>query len=269
MKDMESNAKGEMSALEHLQYLNIGLFSTIRFSQSRDGLGILNQSIGEHKIGMLNVVDVVRPKLEKHFDVDWRKVDKMIRYHDVGEIEAGEIPVFKKTEADRVSEQEALDQILERFPGELGREICDVLKEKEELQTIEARIVHAIDKIEPQIIIATERGIAELRDLHQKVGTNITQLELVRNKILRNLFVEWELDVLVELLDETWERMIELGILDEDPQLKLELEVKVESQEDLEAQADKESERDREIREEMKQETREWGLEQELEKEER
>ena len=101
------------------------------------------------------------------------------------------------------------------------------MREKEELETIEARIVHLIDKIEPQIIIATEKGIQEIRDLYQSTGINIVQYAIQKNNYLRSLLVEWELDVdiLVELVEEIWERQKELGILEEDPQLRLELEL--------------------------------------------
>lgn len=235
MKDPESN-----SLLDHLQFLNIGLFSTVRFSQSRDGLGILNQSIGEHKIGMQNIVDVTKRRIDERFDVNWDVVDKMIRYHDVGEIKSGEITCIKKNDHDRLIEQNALEEILENFPEELGTEIYELLREKEERKTIEAKIVYAIDKIEPGILIATERGIAELRDLHKQIGSNLIAFEVMRYKMVKNLLIEWELDVLLELFEETWERQLELGLLQEDPQLKLELETDIENEKSLEGQQETE-----------------------------
>ena len=214
--------------LEHLQYVNLGMAGTIRFAKKREGFGVLNQSVSEHLVGMSNIIDIAKRQLSGRYPfADWDKVDKMLRYHDVGEIETGDVVKIIKNGEHTEKENKAIDRILEQFPEELGGEISELLREKEELETIEARIVHLIDKIEPQIIIATEKGIQEIRDLYQSTGINIVQYAIQKNNYLRSLLVEWELDVdiLVELVEEIWERQKELGILEEDPQLRLELEL--------------------------------------------
>lgn len=218
--------ESKREVLDHLQYLNLGLASTIRFAKKREDIEILSQSVSEHLVGMLNILDVVKPELDKRHSVDWGKVDKMVRYHDVGEIETGDIVEIKKSEDQKEEELKVVEKLLAGFPGELGGEIAELLREKEEYETLEARIVHIIDKLEPEIIIATERGIQEIKDLHLRHGIDVAAYSQKKFDYLRNILIEWELDVdvLVELVEETWERQVELGILDEDPQLRLELE---------------------------------------------
>ncbi len=148
----------------------------------------------------------------------------MVRYHDLGEIETGDIIEVVKTEEDGLNERDVVNGILERFPRELGDEIKEILIEKEEHESIEARIVHVIDKIEAQILIATENGVEEVKNMHRSLGINLADYATRKISKLRDILIEWELDVLVELLDEVWERQKELGILEEDPQLRLELE---------------------------------------------
>ncbi len=53
------------STLDHLQYLNVGFASTIRYKQNRNGQGILNQSVSEHLVGMLNILDVFKEDLNR------------------------------------------------------------------------------------------------------------------------------------------------------------------------------------------------------------
>lgn len=254
-EEIEENIGGR-EKIQHLQTVGHGLSSVVRYNQKREGLGILNQSVAEHKFNMLLIKDVFKDRINEQHDVDWDKVDKMVRYHDVGELVEGDIICVNKTDADRELERLHEYDVVSDFPTELGDEIIDLLREKEELESIEARITHVLDKLEPEILIATERGIKEIKDLHREQGIGIEEYAFKKFNHLLKVLKEWELDCLIETVEELWERQVELGILKDDPQLVIETEEGKELEEEgadqkreieIEIEEEKETEKEREM----------------------
>ena len=81
-------------------------------------------------------------------DVDIDKVIRMCLIHDLGECFIGDIPTFAKTAADDAREEAALMDWVRRLPQPVSGEMEALYREMIELQTPEAKLYKAIDKLE-------------------------------------------------------------------------------------------------------------------------
>ena len=80
--------------------------------------------------------------------VDMDKVIRMGLIHDLGEIFTGDIPTFLKTDAHRDHEDDLLAQWVATLPAPYGEEMAALYAEMTALQTTEARLYKALDKLE-------------------------------------------------------------------------------------------------------------------------
>lgn len=83
--------------------------------------------------------------------VDIDKVIRMCLLHDLGEAVTGDIPTFLKNEVHEEIEKKAVDGLLSGLPEPLYREVTALFAEMEALETKEARIYKALDKLEAVI----------------------------------------------------------------------------------------------------------------------
>ena len=84
-------------------------------------------------------------------EVDMDRVVSMCLIHDLGECFTGDIPAFDKTDADRKTEDELLDNWVKSLPEEVSRSMSELYAEMSEQVTPEARLYKAIDKLEAVI----------------------------------------------------------------------------------------------------------------------
>ena len=84
-------------------------------------------------------------------EADMNKVIKMCLIHDLGECFTGDIPTFDKTDADRVTEEQLLNSWVQTLPAETKQEFSALLAEMNALETVEAKIYKALDKMEAVI----------------------------------------------------------------------------------------------------------------------
>lgn len=84
-------------------------------------------------------------------DVDMEKVIHMCLLHDLGEAVTGDIPAFEKKEQDRSVERKAVDGLLSMLPGKTGEEAKVLFAEMNALETDEAKVYKALDKLEAVI----------------------------------------------------------------------------------------------------------------------
>ena len=84
-------------------------------------------------------------------DIDTDKVIRMCLIHDLGEAVTGDIPTFEKTSEHESAEDQALDKLLTSLPEPLYAELKDLLTEMKALQTKEAIVYKALDKLEAVI----------------------------------------------------------------------------------------------------------------------
>ena len=90
--------------------------------------------------------------LEDEFPgVDINKVIKMCLIHDLGEAFTGDIATFNKTEKDSEKEEQLYMEWVDSFPKVQKKQFHELLEEMLELQTEEAKLYKALDKMEAVI----------------------------------------------------------------------------------------------------------------------
>ena len=82
-------------------------------------------------------------------DVD--KILKMCIFHDIGEAFTGDIPAFIKTAEDEKTEENTVDKFISTLPEEYRTELAALFDEMNRLETTEAKIYKALDKMETLI----------------------------------------------------------------------------------------------------------------------
>ena len=75
----------------------------------------------------------------------------MCIFHDMGEAITGDIPAFDKTSADSDHEAHVMDKLLDTLPEPYCRDLKELFAEMEALETLEAKIYKALDKLEALI----------------------------------------------------------------------------------------------------------------------
>jgi len=84
-------------------------------------------------------------------EADMNRVIRMCLIHDLGEAFTGDIPTFWKTEADTEKEDAVFDRWVQTLPQETREEFSALLTEMNALETVEAKIYKALDKMEAVI----------------------------------------------------------------------------------------------------------------------
>ena len=107
-----------------------------------------HESVAEHSWRMSLMAMLVG---EEFPEADMDKVIRMCLIHDLGEAFTGDIPAFDKTAADTDKEEKLLDQWVRTLPERTREEFSALYAEMEELETLEAKIYKAMDKLEALI----------------------------------------------------------------------------------------------------------------------
>ena len=84
-------------------------------------------------------------------DVDINKVIRMCLIHDLGEAFTGDIPAFEKTSYDSKNEQNAVRSWISTLPTYQSQEFTALFDEMEKLESREAKLYKALDKLEALI----------------------------------------------------------------------------------------------------------------------
>ena len=145
------------------------------------------ESTAEHVYSSLMLAQYFLPRIGK--SLDEKKVMKIILYHDLVEIEAGDVFILdvegrkNKKEKERV----AFQKLKEQIPQSMVKEIEALWNEYEEKKTPEAKFCNAIDKLDPCIHLLedkkiwqkyklTEPIIRKMKDHHFKEFPQIMQM---------------------------------------------------------------------------------------------
>jgi len=84
-------------------------------------------------------------------EVDMRKVMEMLIIHDLGEVFEGDTPAFNKTSTHTPSEKESILKVVAGLPPKIQQKITSLWDEFDSGTSLEAKIAHAIDKMEAVI----------------------------------------------------------------------------------------------------------------------
>lgn len=107
-----------------------------------------HESVAEHSWRIALMAMLLRPEFP---EADMDRVIRMCLIHDLGEAFTGDIPAFDKTREDEAEENRRFHELVAGLPEDTRQEFGELLAEMEALQTPEARIYKALDKLEAVI----------------------------------------------------------------------------------------------------------------------
>ncbi len=136
-----------MSPKEYLAIVHCiaGLKERTRHAWMKSGR---QESVAEHSWRMALMAYFLRDQFP---NADLTRVLLMALLHDIGEVFTGDIPTFEKTDADRAREHELRDEWIDALPAPYAAEVRSLFTEMDAMETEEAKIVKALDRMEAVI----------------------------------------------------------------------------------------------------------------------
>ncbi len=136
-----------MQPREFLNILHVAerLKDTTRHCTSSKGRP---ESVAEHSWRLALMAMLLRREFPE-LDID--RVTDMCLIHDLGECFTGDIPTFRKTDADREREDALLSRWVASLPEGLSGDLAALYAEMDAQQTPEAKLYKALDKLEAVI----------------------------------------------------------------------------------------------------------------------
>ena len=125
--------------------------------------------------------------------VDIDKVVRMCLVHDIGEAITGDIPTFMKTDADRVVEGREVDALIGGLPEPWPEQLGTLFAEMEALQTPEAKLYKALDRMEA-IQSHNESDVATWLPLEYDLNLTYGEKDAAFSPYLTNLRAEMRRD---------------------------------------------------------------------------
>lgn len=107
-----------------------------------------HESVAEHSWQLAMMAMLMKDEFPEA-DID--KVIHMCLIHDLGEAITGDIPSFDKNETHEETERKVLNDWVTTFPNPYRQHFLDLYEEMDALETIEAKLYKALDKLEAVI----------------------------------------------------------------------------------------------------------------------
>ena len=136
-----------MEPREFLDILHVAerLKDTMRHCTTSQGR---RESVAEHSWRISLMAMLLKSEFPE-LDID--RVTRMCLIHDLGECFTGDIPTFRKTDADAETEDRLLDRWVKSLPAPLDSELSALYAEMNAQKTPEAKLYKSLDKLEAVI----------------------------------------------------------------------------------------------------------------------
>lgn len=123
-------------------------------------------------------------------DIDILKAIKIAMIHDLGKIYSGDIFAFSKDKSEKNNkEKKGIIKILSRLPEDLREEYYNLYLEYERQETEEAKLVKAMDKIQPMLQNICSKGKSwEKHNISAEDIDNYKMKYLKYNKLFDDLY---------------------------------------------------------------------------------
>ena len=153
-----------MDELDYLKYL-FKLKEVERVGKAIKGRG---ESSAEHTWSSMMLAESFLKKVK---GLDELRVLKLLMYHDLVEIEAGDTFILDDSGdgEKEMRERESFEKMKEKIPPELVDEYTEMFEEYEACETKESKFARAIDKLEPMIHNLDDRVIWKKTGFNEKV----------------------------------------------------------------------------------------------------
>lgn len=107
-----------------------------------------HESVAEHSWRISLMAMLLTPEFP---EADMDKVIRMCLIHDLGEAFTGDIPAFEKDQGHEKKEEQLFHGWVTGLPEDIRGEFTGLLAEMEAMNTLEAKLYKALDKIEALI----------------------------------------------------------------------------------------------------------------------
>lgn len=171
-----------MKPAELLEFLALAekLKCSTRHSYTSSGR---HESVAEHCFRLALMAYMISDEVP---EIDTDKVIKMCLIHDLGEAVTGDIPSFKKTTKDEEKEDDAVASFVSQLPEYWKQQLQDMYREMSKLETPEARLYKALDKLEA-VIQHNEADISTWLPLEYELQLTYGTEECSFNEYINNL----------------------------------------------------------------------------------
>lgn len=131
--------------------------------------------------------------------IDILKVIKMGLIHDIPEIYAGDVMIYKKSKKDELREKRAAKKIFSLLPAGQARDFYSLWLEFEQRLTPEAKFASALDRLEPVMLNYLNDGGAwkkhnipprQVMEVNERIGKGSGKLWQYARGMIREIFPE-------------------------------------------------------------------------------
>lgn len=147
MLTLDSPSEDFIAEMQRLREF-YALKSVMRYNSTRD-TSVHSESVAEHLYGMQVLANYFLPLEDPKGELDPMRIHELILYHELGEIETGDIMFHRKSSEQKQEERRAAERVATRLPESIRVLALERFLEFDAAETPHARFADAIDKVEP------------------------------------------------------------------------------------------------------------------------
>ena len=185
-----------MEAREFLKIMHLAenLKNNTRHSWTSGGR---HESVAEHSWRLTLMAFFVKDEFPQ---ADMDKVIRMCIFHDMGEAFTGDIPAFLKNSQQEQEESRVIFEWIDSLPENYSAELRALFQEMEALETTEAKIYKALDKMEA-LIQHNEADISTWLPLEYELNLTYGEQQVQFSEYMKELKAQINQDTLDKIAE--------------------------------------------------------------------